>query len=94
MMQNRYRDPARARADPELAAVTDLAYTADGLMKQYTGPANVNGQRATLDVAVPPPPTFGGPTAQTFSYDDLDRLVAAAGPMSNDVRLTCASTGP
>ncbi|WP_181019438.1 SpvB/TcaC N-terminal domain-containing protein [Nonomuraea typhae] len=31
------------------------------------------------DVAVPQPPTYGGPVTKTFAYDDLDRLVASTG---------------
>jgi RHS repeat-associated protein len=31
------------------------------------------------DTAVPPPNSFGGPTAQTFGYDDLYRLTSAKG---------------
>src|SRR5262249_41894059 len=31
-----------------VAAVTDLSYTSDAMLKQYTGPATVNGQRTTL----------------------------------------------
>jgi RHS repeat-associated protein len=31
------------------------------------------------DVAVPPPSQFGGPSTQTYTYDDLNRLVEASG---------------
>jgi RHS repeat-associated protein len=31
------------------------------------------------DVAAPPPPIYGGPTLQTYTYDDLYRLTAATG---------------
>ena len=31
------------------------------------------------NIAVPSPPNFGGPSTQTFTYDDLDRLTNATG---------------
>ena len=31
------------------------------------------------NLAVPAPPVFGGPSTQTFRYDDLDRLTSASG---------------
>jgi len=49
----------------------------------YTYDNAGNLTTADNDVPVPPPPTFGGPTRQTFTYDDLDRLVAAAGTYQN-----------
>ncbi len=38
-----------------------------------------NLTRLVNDVPVPAPPIFGGPTSQTFGYDDLDRLVGSSG---------------
>jgi len=41
---------------------------------------NVGNVTSTANnVAVPPASSKGGPTSQTFSYDDLDRLVSASG---------------
>jgi len=41
---------------------------------------NVGNVTSTANnVAVPPASSRGGPTSQTFSYDDLDRLVSASG---------------
>ena len=45
----------------------------------YTYDPVGNLTRLVNDVPVPAPPTFGGPTTQTFGYDDLDRLVDSAG---------------
>ncbi|MFL6202995.1 MAG: RHS repeat domain-containing protein, partial [Thermoanaerobaculia bacterium] len=50
----------------------DLAYQRDGL---GTVLAIQN------DVALPAPPLYGGPSAQTFRYDDLYQLVAAEGSL-------------
>lgn len=34
------------------------------------------------NIAVPPAPSLGGPSSQTFNYDDLDRLTSASGSYS------------
>jgi RHS repeat-associated protein len=68
--------------DPLNLRLTNLQAGLGGTLFQnvgytYDGVGNV--RTANSDVPVPPPPTFGGPTRQTFTYDDLDRLVGAAG---------------
>ncbi|MFL6138460.1 MAG: SpvB/TcaC N-terminal domain-containing protein [Frankiaceae bacterium] len=59
--------------DPNGVAVgpfQNLTYTYDNV-------GNVTS--AVNNLAVPTPPVFGGPSTQTFRYDDLDRLTDAAG---------------
>ena len=45
----------------------------------YTYDAVGNVTNLTNDVPVAPPSQFGGPTSQTFGYDDLYRLADASG---------------
>ncbi|MDQ5826171.1 MAG: HNH endonuclease, partial [Chloroflexota bacterium] len=45
----------------------------------YTYDAVGNIRSLANEVAVPPPSQFGGPTSQTFQYDDLYRLTRASG---------------
>ncbi|HEX8081624.1 MAG TPA: SpvB/TcaC N-terminal domain-containing protein [Jatrophihabitans sp.] len=45
----------------------------------YTYDKVGNVKSVTNNIEVPSPPNFGGPSTQTFTYDDLDRLTDAAG---------------
>jgi YD repeat-containing protein len=55
----------------------NIAGTFQNLTYKYDPVGNITN--LTNNVAIPPPNTFGGPTSQTFGYDDLYRLTTATG---------------
>jgi hypothetical protein len=71
-----YAYDARNRRLVNLQAVTQ-GRTIQNLAYQYDHVGNILG--LANNVPVPPPNTYGGPTAQAFGYDDLYRLTKAQG---------------
>jgi RHS repeat-associated protein len=67
---------ARNRRLTNLQAATQ-GRTFQNLGYRYDNVGNILGLQN--QVPVPPPNTYGGPTAQTFVYDDLYRLTQASG---------------
>ena len=69
-LSNQQAGPLLAPNGTNLGNFQNISYTYDKV-GNVTSTAN--------DIAVPAPPNFGGPSTQTFTYDDLDRLTDAAG---------------
>jgi RHS repeat-associated protein len=72
-----YAYNAQTRRLANLSAVRQANNIFQNLHYTYDKVGNVLGLQNA--VAVPPPNTFGGPTTQTFVYDDLYRLTHAQG---------------
>lgn len=71
-----YAYDARNRRLSNLQAVTQ-GRTIQNLAYKYDNVGNILG--LANNMAVPPPNLMGGPTTQSFAYDDLYRLTQAAG---------------
>jgi len=69
-------DPATRRLN-NLQSNTSDGTPFQNLVYNYDSVGNVLG--LNNNVPVPPPSQFGGPTTQTFNYDDMYRLTSATG---------------
>jgi RHS repeat-associated protein len=69
-LSNQVAGPLLSPNKQNLGNFENLGYSYDNV-GNVTAVAN--------NIAVPPSPTLGGPSSQTFNYDDLDRLTGAAG---------------
>ena len=72
-LSNQVAGPFLAPNKNNLGNFENLGYTYDNV-GNVTAVAN--------NIAVPPASSLGGPSSQTFNYDDLDRLTSASGSYS------------
>ena len=81
---------SRSEVDNRRLPVPSVVGVADPRPRRLQGPGRGytydpvgNVTAVANDMAIPPPSTFGGPTSQTFTYDDLNRLAGATGTFQN-----------